>query len=256
MAIKVGESSINQIYVGVNEINKGYLSNDLIYEKVIPDPILISGLVSYWNPDTIDGAAINEGDDINIWADAISGNNATQSGSLRPKLHIAKNGQRQVRFDGSNDWLQVGQPSNLLFPNASDNMTIVSIIGELAPSRGYFISNRTPSGSPRRWSLFIETPTQIGSHRLNFGNIDNYSAGVSANDVYILPCATSNRECFVNGVSAFIENNGVSSVSTDINIGGRSNGSWLYNGDISRIAVYNRVLSATEIQAISDYYNP
>lgn len=211
------------------------------------------GLVSMWDHTSIDPLAVSEGDDIGVWADVISGNDGTQTGTKRPKLHIdAVTGKRQVRFDGVDDWLNVGQPANLNFQAGTDSITIIAKMGENPFTKGYAISKRPATSSQAQFTLFLETATQIQSHiGQSFPTFVNIAA-IASKDVWSVQVDTTTKTFKINDVDVGTRTGEIgSSMNTaDINIGGRTNGSFLANGDLEFLAVYNKRLTDLEMSRV------
>lgn len=213
-------------------------------------------LVSLWDSSSIDPTATTEGDDINTWSDAYGSNDATQTLTSRPKLHIASDGDRQVRFDGGDDWLNVGTPSNLNFVGNTDAFSCVIKTGEVhgAGANGYWISKASATGSTRNYGFYdsgsgAEISFVIGGTNTNIGTAP------SADDLIIFTITSGGAYTIrINGTESTGTNAGSNSSDVDINIGGRSNGGYTLEGDIQMIGMYNDVLTAGEISAIETQY--
>jgi hypothetical protein len=224
---------------------------------VAADSMITPSLVSYWNPDSIDATATIEGDDISIWNDAHGLNDATQTLTLRPKLHInSVSGHREVRFDGSNDWLNVGKPANLGFLPNVDAMSCVVIIGEQISSQGYYISKASSTSSTRNYGFFDSNSSS--DIALVYGGTSAFSSTPPLSGGLVIWTITSGGHYTVrnNGVEVMSATIGsTNNNDADINIGGRSNGGFLIDGDIRAIALYSDVLTAQEISDIEAEYN-
>lgn len=222
-----------------------------------PDSIILPSLISYWKPGSIEAAATTDGDTISTWSDSHDSNDGTQTGTLRPILNIASNGAREVEFDGTNDWLNVGQPSNLDFTAGTDTWTIVAKVGTVVLTTGYFISKRPASSTTAQFSLFLETATQLGGHSgMALSDYVTISA-VAAGDLFIMTVSTTQQIYRHNGVEVGDNTDvGTATNSSDVNIGGRTNGSFLNDGSIAFVAIYDTVLTAQQITEIEQQYNP
>ena len=216
----------------------------------------VPGLISLWDTTSIDATATAEGDDVDLWTDTEGSNNATQTGTTSPELHIGTTGgSRQVTFDGT-DWLNLGKPSNLNFIPQTDEFSIVARLGDNIPTQGYIISKADATSSLRQWGIYHNSTSNMGTF---IGGQDTVSSTFfpQGNDLYILTVSTANQTLRANG-NVIIDNvalTGTATSDVDINIGGRSNGGYLLNGDLEFIAVYNKVLSASEITAIETEFN-
>jgi len=230
-----------------------------IYKNVpiLESPLVLPSLVSLWDETSIDVTATIEGDDISIWNDIGGGtNDATQSLTLRPKLHInSVNGDREVRFDGSNDWLNVGKPANLGFLPNVDAISCVVRVGESISSQGYYISKASSTSSTRNYGFFDSSGT--ANIALVYGGTSAFSNTAPTSGGLIIHTITSDGRYTTRVNGLLVQTAVITSTNNsdaDINIGGRSNGGFLYDGDIKSIAMYNEVLTAEEIADIEAKY--
>lgn len=216
-------------------------------------PLYLDSLVSLWDGNSIDDTAVTTGDFVNVWHDYVSGNDATATSTLRPTLYINSSGEREVKFNGSSQYLNAGQPASLQFISGTTTWTLLAVIGEVVPTKGYFFSQRGSSGTSWRAGLYLETPTYYGAVQGN--NSDNYASTTAAEGDLIL-ATSSLTDCVVykNGTQIGTFPGFSNGTAVDVNIGGRSNGGWLYNGSIKLIAVYNKALSTQELNKIEAFF--
>lgn len=228
----------------------------MFFSKKKKQTIEQNGLISHYESSSIDISAINEGDPINVWEDLKSGNDGVQTGANRPVLHIDSiTGKRQVRFDGVDDWLLVGKPANLDFQGQTDRWTIVAKMGENAASKGYIVSKNS-SGTNGQFSFFLETSNSVDAHV--GGNVSFFRdyPTVMSGDFVGAVIDTNIKYYNKNGATVGSSTNlGANMNTADVNIGGRSNGGWLFNGDMEFLAIYNRMLSDAEILEIMEVVN-
>ena len=260
---KFGTLTVGQnIYVANKtfSLNSGYSNGILLinqnYSTVVVsvDSMLLPSTVSYWNPDSIDVNAVNQNDTISLWSDVVSGNNGTATGAQRPTLNIVGGTTKEVLFDGSSQWLNVGTPANLNFLPNINNFSCVVKVGSVPPVTGYYLSKASSTSSNRNYGFF-ESSGASGTSVLLGGTSSFTGVDAAANDLLIWTVNGNNIIVRRNGVEIgnFINNNTGNS-DVDINIGGRSNGGFLNNGSISRLAMYNAVLTPTQIAAIEAQY--
>jgi hypothetical protein len=217
---------------------------------VIPPSLDLVNLLSYYESGSVDPTAILENDIISSWDDAKGVNHGTQTGTQRPELHIGTSGgARQVSFDGIEDWLNIGKPSNLNFIPQTDEFSIVARIGDTKPTQGYIISKADATSGLRQWGLYIGSSTQFGV--VLGGVTETFNTGFSPNALIILTVSTTTITLNVDGVDLGGEAiTGTATSDVDVNIGGRSNGGYLFDGDQDFISVFSGVLSAGEITDI------
>lgn len=261
MSIKVGSTAINKLYLGGSEINKAYLGNALIFDNTsVVDSLMLSGIVSYWNSNSIDPSAVTDGDSIGVWADVISGNDAIQEGTLRPVLLIGPDGKRQVNFNGGK-WLNVGTPSNLDFQNGIDSYSLVLKQGSRPASGiGTFFSKSVGTASLRQYQFFY-TDGYAATSIIGGANSSTTNKGPSTtpigNELTIYNVGTTLLEMWHKGIKEFSSEGVIGTnqnTTQDINIGCRTNGGFVVNASIEFLAVYNRLLTESEITAIINQY--
>ncbi|WP_034039769.1 hypothetical protein [Wocania ichthyoenteri] len=225
--------------------------------ETVSSPLEINGLVSLWDNSTIDNAAVNENDLLNEWNDKVSDNHATQTGVLRPKLHLNATSEKQVRFD--NTWMNIGNSASLNFVGGVDEFTVVVKLGDVAGTTGYMFSKAIQNGTERQYALLYDQGTVATILRGNFSYLSHNAYALQPNDLIIWTVSTLVQKVTVNDF--LITDNGVVNTNytpnntADVNIGSRTNGTFRYNGDIAFIACYNRVLTDTEINKIKAEFN-
>jgi hypothetical protein len=180
------------------------------------------------------------------WNDLVGTNNGTLING--PTFNSANGGS--IVFDGTNDYVNLGQPSLLTFNNTS-SYSLSFWINKKSPFKDYdeLISN-----------------SNIANQRLHF-LIDNagrlyrwdsfFTTGIVLN-VWTNVVYTFSSSGFNNGTETFLINGNQTATRTGIMpdwntgniwIGYHSyiGGSWPFNGDIAQFQIYNRALSSTEI---------
>lgn len=215
----------------------------------------IGNLVSLWDNISIDSSATSEGDAVATWTDTKGDNDA--SGGTSPELHLGtKGGARQVTFNGTSDWLNVGQPANLDFVPQTDEFSIVARLGDNPPTTGYIISKAPADTGTRQWG-FIKSDSG-GNYIAYVGGQAYNSSAISsvANQLLVITVSTTTIKMYADGVE--IMNTallGTATNSNNVNIGSRTDGGFLLDGDLDFIAVYNKELSASDLNTIDQNFN-
>jgi hypothetical protein len=193
---------------------------------------------------------------VSAWADqSPNGNNAAQSssGSRPQKITGAINGEPALRFDGSNDFLTVGNIASLTNPN----FTYV-VVGAFNSTSGdmAFLSRDEGGGNTNKW-IYWYNSTAMKLH-LNPGNANIASAAFTrSSGVYRTFMLTKNSTSYVHyldGISGGTVTNSTTlpSPDTDFRIG-QAESNFYLNGDIAEILVYDHALSAVERHEVEAY---
>lgn len=182
------------------------------------------------------------------WYD-LSGNNIT--GSLNNGVTFNGETQGSLYFDGSNDYVTCGNPSALTFPqNAFSLVTWFKY-----PASGFFFNKGVGNvGGFNLWYTGTQLRFQIYSGSVAPAPI-NVVAGTINSNTYYQASATydgSVANTYLNGVLVGTQTNSQTIVNTtgSLQIGYRADGvnTNYSSGSISVVQVYNRALSATEVQ--------
>lgn len=223
---------------------------------------LFRGLVGYW--------AMNES--ANSWNGtsgevkdfSVNGNNGTGSGftSSAPSTS-SKYGNAGV-FDGSNDYVNVGDPANGSLDFGTNSFTVSSWFKNTTASS--FIVNKTSGSSTAGYEILAgpgaaygdiqfriwDGPNVVATQQTIHGTNDNAWHMITA----VVDRSTQIVTVYLDGVSRTTDNiSTVGSVSNSANfeIGARGTNSF-YNGSVDDTRVYNRPLSASEVTQL--YSNP
>ncbi len=218
--------------------------------------LYVSGLVSLYDSSSIDVTATIEGDPVGTWTDLISDNNATQSGTSKPVLHL-DGGIRQVRFNGATSWLDIGTPANLDFAPGTDEFSVVIKLGGGSATGGYILSKAPATPSLRQYGFVVqdENDLSVVIGGTTYGSI---AFTYASNSLLIYTISTTAVNLRGDGVALLTGAAiGTATTTANVNIGTRTNedGGNNFNGDLEFIAIYNKVLSAEEISAIEAEFN-
>ncbi|MCH2194559.1 GEVED domain-containing protein [Kordia sp.] len=242
----------------------------------VPSPGNISTNLQLWLK--ADAGTSLTGADVDSWTDQSPNGFTANSGGASDAQFItnALNFNPVLRFSGA-QYLSLGNPAVLDIDPLTEEMTIMSVIISGGGSTGTVISKAT--NSMRNYQLWLGTTDRVVHYTLGrpnnidtserFGTIyalnePKITTGVVATNVDPFLRLSTN----VNGVNdpAFT-NNGINSGSNnvDVLIGARRNedtfgnagyntdSGYLYNGDIAEVILYDRALTATEVQRVESY---
>lgn len=170
-----------------------------------------------------------------------------------------------VRFDGTDDWLN-NTTTNLV---ASGSPRTVLVVGKSGDTGGSMLTFRRSTGGPQNGTVFT---AQLGLHG---GKFYAYSDGVNAAGNAAVPSevSTMTQQPFVttfvspglggklavrlNGQSLRVEQAGgvgPDAGATGFTIGAREDyAGFRWDGDISEVLVYSRVLSSDELKQAGSY---
>ncbi len=223
------------------------------------DSFDISGLVFRMDETSVDATATVEANDTDIWTDLINGNNATNTGTDSPELHITSGSVRQVTFDGSNDFLRVGSPAVLDFAPTTDEFTIVVKLGEnISASGGYFLcksDNSSTASSNRQYGLGYDN----GDIFCFVGGTDSRGTKTaSSGELVIMTVSTTALNVWSNTTQVITDASiGNNTTTGNLIIGARTDGSGAhFNGDLQAVLMYDRVITAQEITDMQNQYVP
>jgi hypothetical protein len=193
---------------------------------------------------------------VEVWRDVLGRSSATQTiATDRPALTANRlNGKPGVVFDGSNDFLDMGNLSNS-FPDAA-TLVIVATLGE-PNARGDNDYNLfgTLNNTGNRW--------RDGSGNGDFGLFTNsvltgFPGNMPANGTYVFTVKASDSfgiEIRANQTKIGSFDGITYDAGSNYIIGANVNGSFgLFNGTIYAIALFNKVLSDKETKTVEEYF--
>lgn len=221
----------------------------------LPPPLAISGyalwLDSEFSQITLDGSGLVEG-----WKGVGNGPIAAQTSAANRPSYVTNtlNGKPAIRFDGSNDGLNLGNLSHL-FPTAAT----VIIVARVQDATYNLFS--TANASTARWNdgsgnsnLFAFTSTIQNSF---IASTASSGADFNGTFVYTLRVSTAfGLELRKNGVQVGYKATGFTySSGSAYVLGSTVDGTTApLNGDIHAVAMFNRVLSDKEARTMEEYF--
>lgn len=213
------------------------------------DAILAVSPVIYLNNTTIDATATGEGDPVTEWTD-LSGNGYDANSVVNPELHL-EGSDRQVTFNGSDDWMTITNDTDFDFTPGTDEFTIIFRLGENAASAGYAFGKANASTGSREYVLVLSS----SETRYYIGGTQAAASGYPpANALLIAVIDTGGISVWQDGsliINDATIGTGTTTGGTDLNIGTRSDGSGtIWNGDLDLFAVIPTAISTGERTAI------
>lgn len=226
-----------------------------------------SGLQLWLKADAITG--LSDGASVSTWADTSGiGNHAAQADPAKmPKwFGSAVNGKPVVRFDGTNDYLNLGDPASLTIRDGITIITVAKMNGANANASKQTVYGRgsavtTDLDFAGKYSRsFIKNATEqtvnmTGSIQPDFYNqyTTTYSQSNATAEFYVNSVMKATQP-----LTGLIRDNATDDLPNTI---GASNAwhtdgiymdRWL-NGDIAEVIIYNRVLTEIERKSVDQY---
>ena len=210
-----------------------------------------AGLVAWWPLDETDGAPA---------ADIVGDNDGTHvNGPIPVEGKVAG----ALRFDGINDYVNLGSNSSLNIPGSITIDAWVKIIGDEIRWYNYFVADFDSTGWVSQLSLGVYSvggKFQFYSYEGSPSGDNTYvrsSADKTVGQWYHVAVVRDDDfktiKLYVNGS---LEGSGVYTGEIPVLQGnkylGSSGSTWgdYFNGELDEVEIYNRALSALEIQAI------
>jgi len=219
------------------------------------------GLVGYWKMD-FNGS----GDGVTVPDSSGNSNNGlTENGANGTGMNCTGAGKfgYGCDFDGSDDYVDAGNPSTLQITQA---ITISAWVN-VTSNKDQRIVSKNGGGSNRGYQLRLDPGTSGPKAYLNVNASDcsttDYSSGYSSE--LTLGSWYQVTGVFISGKASQIYINGelqnqnttvstsFCSGSADVNIGRRTAGSAYLDGLIDDVRIYNRALSASEVERLYKY---
>lgn len=226
-----------------------YWSGDLTVHTEVTDAILTLSPDLYVNNTSIVAVGTTNGDNLTEWTD-LSGNGNDAAPGVAPDYFNGTTGP-QVNFD-STEWLDVADASVGDYTLGTDEFTIVVREGDNVGTTGYMVSKVISTTSDGLWGVFKSSAL---NYRFIHGGSTLELNGLSAdsNKLIIVTFTTTDITVFVDGTqvgTTTLDTTYASNSAQSINIGSRSDGSFLHNGDIDLVAVIPVAVDGTQRAAI------
>jgi hypothetical protein len=183
----------------------------------------------------------------NIWTDLTGrGNNGTLTNG--PTYNSVNGGN--ISFDGSNDYIDCGNSSNL-------SITVGTVCAWFKKSHGSGYKGLVDKGRDGygAWSLNVDEAANTATFKARISDGNNRSIIASSsygNDIWTYVCGIydgTNLSIYQNGTlsnsAQYSGTIGTNSISVRV---GSANDGLYFNGNIAQVSIYNRALTAAEIQ--------
>ncbi len=234
--------------------------NGFQIKKYHEDPFRIDGLLAYYDAEF----SKNPDNDILMGLYDLSGRSnhmgaVKTSPLVKPTIHVASDGVREVSHDGNSGFEAYDFFSDLeLDPNV-DEFTIVAIIGEQGHTgTNNYLMQKGSNGSSVNQTQYGFRMDGVDRVRVNLGGEEpstGYTYPVQAQNIFIATSTPANANLFVNGSGVRSLDPGIY-VNPDRKFRIATRGSSVqtvslgFVGSWRKMAIYNRVLTQAEIDAI------
>lgn len=208
------------------------------------------GLLGYWRLDETSGT--------NIVDSSGNGYDGTVDTAVSPTSGVVSGA---LGFNFAEDEISISD-------NAFDNMPILSTCAWIKPNlpgSGTFmeIINKSPDGNSNGWQFYSHRARGYLAFYNSAGDIFQTVDGVLSDDTWHHVCATWDGRNASDSSVVYLDGNVVATTysdnppsgddsANDLMIGSAVNGAFDWDGEIDEVRIYNRVLSASEVQA---FYN-
>ncbi|MCB9358759.1 hypothetical protein H6503_02415 [Candidatus Woesearchaeota archaeon] len=214
---------------------------------------LRDGLVGYWPLNETSGSIAEE----------FSGNNLDMTINSATLNQEGKVGT-SYSFDGSTSYLNITDTPLLDIPSNISIQAWVNVSSTIGSVAGIVEKNNDGTGG-RAYDLRYESGYIVTTlNELCSGSTrwDVYASTMIDTDVFVHVVMTwdgsSSPKIYFDGVeqSLTTRSSGASSIcdsSQPLSIGSKSNGGWLFKGNIDEVAIWNRTLNDTEVGLLYNY---
>jgi hypothetical protein len=241
------ESNLDKTQYGANPIIPNYPEVNAKGSSLTINPLWNpSGLVGYW--------PLTEGTGTTAYDLSGNGNNGTATGTA-PYYAAGKVGPYAGNFNGSNNYINVGNPTSLQF---SGNLSEVMWVFKPSTSSGGFLSKTDMINGGAYLGYGFSGGGFIFGADNQSNNPASTAQGSDANQWHFLAGVLNSgvRSLYLDGIFVASSSNGTSNwpVGANLFIGsGHSNATTtgsLSNALINDVRIYNRALSAAEVMAL------
>jgi hypothetical protein len=258
--IEKAESHGSFIYAPfVTERRITFEGDILAEQRALSLPSDIDGLVMWLKADAITGLVNN--DPVTTWEDqsASGANDVTQAtAGFKPvyKTNII-NGKPVVRFDGTDDFLQIAKTFDVLLGSDDSPWTIIVVFKSSSINDGILCG-------ATGWDhgLMQQGATSVRAQLFNAARTEAFQSDVGGLNQTAFHIATGRSEGPLGSLTAFL--NGIADATPatlpgdvdqsgwNVSVGGLENLKW-FNGDIAEVLFFNHALTNKERQQV-EYY--
>ena len=255
MAIKLGNTSINKLYLGSTEIKKAYLGSTLIFDNTA-ESIPTGNLIRYYrfNNDVTDEVGLGDGTPASI-------------------TYVTGKSGQAADFNGTNSLVVVADANDLSFTDGNDLPFSVSMYVKMSASNsGVIYTKSNNNGLNIEWNCWTVSGTNSIYFRLYSGGLSANRIGYSTSTLNIGQwyhiVMTYDGSELLTGINIYL--NGVLDTVSDVsagtyvrminttsnlNIGDRNNNSFPLDGGLDGLGIWDKELSQAEVTAIYNKQN-
>lgn len=223
--------------------NEYFFYGDITGFDNVTDAILAAAPIHYWTPESIQGG-VSDGDAITGWNDTVGSLDGTVSGSVTLNLDGT---EREVEFDGG--YIDFADVASVDFDTGVDSFSIVVKTGTVTNTIGYLVTKH--NGTTMQYGILNGSSNDLQ------GNVGGTGgAGLTfthlGNDLFILNVNATDWDLWANGtnVDPNVSTGGGQAAGQSLNFGARTDGSFLFDGSLERVAIFDKELTPAEINAI------
>jgi hypothetical protein len=250
--INSADLSIGSQTDGAGQFFDGFIDEVRIYNRALSVEEIRyhynkGGPVGYWKFNEGEGNTVYDSTDNNNDGNLILSGSATSSAWVKGKYGSALN------FDGADDWVSIVDPGTASVLDVESGFSVCSwsrpqntderVIAEKGAWAGSWLHFLKPSGSLLKPALAASgwSPiTLLGQTNISVGN-------------WYHICTTwdgTTRKIYLNGVLDGYDNptGSISANNGNLTIGGRSTGTYIFNGLIDEVRIYNYARTPSQIQ--------
>ena len=167
-------------------------------------------------------------------------------------------GGNAVSFDGTNDFVNIGQPSNLNFDTDADDFTIAMWFKIASGDTGTLICKGGDTSGDRQYHIYYSSSdyiaVNIGGTVVNTNAYDDgnwhHVAVVNFDD-----SGTQKFRIYIDGSSVGVGNSGSGSNSLDVLLGARrgsdnTNTAFLLSGSTNNVKIFNTALTQDQVREL------
>ena len=243
-------SSAVQAEIARNQWNKAQADNYVALQSNNPS-MLTNGLKAWYKADS--GVTQDGSGNVTQWVDQSGNYTATQSNSGNEPTYVASdlNGEPALRFNGS-QWLSNG---GTMGTGADADMTIITVAMSANPSALQSSLCIGGGGSNQNRGLGYNSSQE----EFEYGGASALGAAAPPPSNWVMEAATTNASLnavtfYQNGTQSSITAlSGLAAVTPGVMVGGASDRSSPWQGDIAEVLVYDHALSASEMQEVTQY---